>query len=119
METSAEMTQRHWRERQELESRERAEARVRMQAERDAKDRAEAETRVREHETKLENEVANTDVNAMLDAIARAGVELKIVGSSIEASPTGKLSPVQRRVITERRDEVVARLEQRSRAETL
>ncbi|HKN13409.1 MAG TPA: hypothetical protein VJX68_09450 [Candidatus Binatus sp.] len=77
------------------------------------------EARLREHDAAIAAEVRGVNVDSMLDAIGAAGVDLGIVGNEIHAVPAGKLSVVQRRVFTERRDEVLARLQQRNQAETL
>lgn len=120
METSQQMTERHWRERQELEAAERATAREAMQREREERAAAETAARLRDHEAKLANEVAATNPATMLNAIRSAGVLLSVDnGGTITALPAGRLTHVQRQVIQQKKDQVVGLLRAAQQAETL
>jgi len=120
VESREEMRQRHFREREELDSQERAETRKRMQEEREAKARDEAETRIREYEAKIASEVAAASVSTVLNALAARAVTVTANSSGgVDCRPSGSLSVVERRVLTEKKAEVLRLLVERDAVETL
>jgi len=74
-----------------------------------------------QREAKLDSEVAATDPAGMLNVISAMGVSLSVNedGTKITALPAGRLSHIQRRVIEEKRDQVVSLLRAAQQAETL
>ena len=117
-ETAQEMTQRHRREREELEDEERANARAAMQRERE--ERAAEETRQNEAALQARINLAAKDPAGMLAEIKKAGVDLRVDDNDeITATPPGGLGLIFRRAIEQVRPTVITLLRQRQTGEIL
>ena len=117
-ETFNEMLARHSREREELETAERAEAAAAMHQQR--LDAAAAETLRNEAALQARIAAAAADPAALLLDIAKAGVALHVDNDdSIIATPPGGLSVIFRRAIEQVRPTVVTLLRQRQVGEIL
>ena len=115
MESSREMEMRHRREREELETAERATARAGMHQQR--LDAAAAETA--RNEANLDARVRAVSPANLLAELAREGKSIRLMDDGAIAISPPDLNLIHRRVLETRRDDVIGLLRERQRVQII
>jgi hypothetical protein len=114
-ETFQTMLARHRREREALEVEERADARAAMQRERE--ERAAEETR--QNQANLQRRIDETTPEQVLTELASAGISVRLNDDGTISVTPGVENMIQKWVIQNKRDEVIALLRERQRIQII